>query len=216
MLKKEDIIKIVDSMAGKYAAHEILQDWFKMYAIAISNFTDIIKNDISKKREMEYKTIAEKYNKTDFEKFGEIGAILVDCLNREPDDVLGHVYMLAAARSNNAGQFFTPFNISELVVGLSSSQIDISKPVIEVNEPSVGSGGMIIAMYKYIKMHGGNPQKQLRVIANDIDYRCVYMTYIQMSLLGIKGIVYQADTLSLGKVNPEQVFYTPGKRGLLI
>ena len=59
----------------------------------------------------------------------------------------------------------------------------------------------------------------LNVVCQDLDWTAVYMCYVQLSLLGVKAIVVQGDTLAepYKKCYPkERVFYTPAKRGLLI
>ena len=60
--------------------------------------------------------------------------------------------------------------------------------------------------------------KRLWVETSDIDLRCVHMAYIQISLLGIKGIVYQKDTLSKldEKIEAEHMFITPAAKGMFI
>lgn len=218
MREKEEIIEIAESMAGKFAPHEILEDWFKLYALAIANSAEVVLNAIYKKREAEYETIAKQYTEEELKKFGRMTAILVDCLTRQPEDVLGYVYMLAAAKNKNAGQFFTPFNMSKAAARISVDGIDTSKEKIKIHEPSCGSGGMIVATFKELRLKGINPQKTMWVEASDIDLRCVYMAYIQMSLLGIKGVVYQKDTLTplTEEVEADHMFITPAAKGMLI
>ena len=78
---------------------------------------------------------------------------------------------------------------------------------------------MIIAVVRVLKDRGVNPQRCMRVTAQDLDWKGVYMTYVQLSLLGIKAIVVQGDTLSApyGKCYPpERVLYTPAEKGLII
>lgn len=56
---------------------------------------------------------------------------------------------------------------------------------------------MILGFAKALKSRGINYQNSLFVDATDISATCVYMTYIQLSLYGIPGIVHCGDTLSL-------------------
>lgn len=218
MREKEEIIEIAESMAGKYAPHEILEDWVKLYALAIANSTEVVKNDIYTKREAEYSTIVSKYKAEERDKMGEMGAVLVECLTREPEDVLGYVYMLAAAKNKNAGQFFTPFNLSKATARISVDKLDLTREIINILEPSCGSGGMVIAAYEELRKRGVKVQERLWVETSDIDLRCVHMAYIQISLLGIKGIVYQKDTLSKldEKIEAEHMFITPAAKGMFI
>ena len=65
-----------------------------------------------------------------------------------------------------------------------------------MHEPSTGGGGIIIAAAKVLKDRGLNYQKCLKVVAQDLDWKGVYMTYVQLSLLGIEATVIQGDSLS--------------------
>ena len=78
---------------------------------------------------------------------------------------------------------------------------------------------MIIATAKEMRDRGINPQRRMDVVAQDLDWKAVYMCYVQLSILGINAIVVQGSTLSHpyipGKADPECVFYTPAKMGLI-
>ena len=79
---------------------------------------------------------------------------------------------------------------------------------------------MVIAAAKVLKDRGINYQRRLDVVAQDLDWKTVYMCYIQLSLLGIRAVVYQGNTLTEpyqeGRVDPERTFYTPRYVGLLV
>lgn len=78
---------------------------------------------------------------------------------------------------------------------------------------------MIIAAAMELKSKGVNYQDELEVVAQDLDWNCVYMCYIQLSLLGISAVVVQGDTLCepYGKDTPKQrVMVTPMKKGVLM
>ena len=78
---------------------------------------------------------------------------------------------------------------------------------------------MIIAAACAIRNRGLNYQKCMKVVAQDLDWKSVYMCYLQLSLLGIRAVVVQGNTLRepYERGYPEnRVLYTPGERGLLI
>lgn len=70
----------------------------------------------------------------------------------------------------------------------------------------VGAGGMILAYIRNLRENKINYQKEFLAIAQDIDRRCAYMTYIQLSLLGIPAQVSWGDTLTMKIFD---VLYTP-------
>ena len=79
---------------------------------------------------------------------------------------------------------------------------------------------MIIAVAKLMKESGINYQKHLDVVAQDLDWKGVHMTYLQCSLLGIKATCVQGDTLSEPfdpkKTEERRVMRTPAKMGVLL
>ena len=221
----KEMAEIINRMSGRYSAYEIFTDWIKCLAIAISNAVTINgpQQELTEDREKEYMDTIARYNRDEAEKIATLTAYLVETLEEGPDDVLGKLYMEAEMGSKSAGQFFTPFHLSELSARIAlEEQMQTYKDKmtkIHVNEPSCGSGGMIIAAAKILQDSGINYQKALDVVAQDIDWKGVYMCYIQLSLLGISAICVQGDTLispySL-QTNPEHIFITPKKAGALL
>ena len=70
-----------------------------------------------------------------------------------------------------------------------------------------------------MKERGIDYQKMLKVVAQDLDWKAVYMTYVQLSLLGINGIVTQGNTLeepNIEKYPRHRIFRTPANMGALI
>ena len=54
-----------------------------------------------------------------------------------------------------------------------------------------------------------NYQKRVKIIAQDLDFRSVYMTYIQLSLVGARAKVVQGDTLTEPDTKDKNcIFYT--------
>lgn len=214
----EEIVNEIVKMSGKYSGYEIFSDWIKATAISISNTTDIFHGKVWEQRERQYMEIAKKHGNESMFRFCEMNEMLVRTLEEDMQDALGAIYMAAGLGSKQTGQFFTPFHISKLVAGMIPRDISPKKPLI-LNEPSAGGGGMIIAAAKELASRGINYQKCMKVVAQDLDWKGVYMTYIQISFLGIKGIVVQGDSLNepfTREYQKERVLYTPTQKGMLI
>ena len=151
-------------------------------------------------------------------------ACLVDTLEDGPDDVLGSIYMESDMGSKATGQFFTPFHLSVLSarLGLQNfiSSFDDKMTKLTINEPSCGGGGMIIATAKVLHENGIDYQKCMDVVAQDLDWKGVYMCYVQLSLLGIKAICVQGNTLAdpydLERTPKGNMLITPAKKGMLV
>lgn len=215
-----EIAKKINSLSGTYSGYEIFSDWIKAFALSISNSTDMIHEKIWKDREKQYMDIVQKHGEEKIRDFCQLNGMLVEALDENIEDVLGSVFMHGAWGSKQTGQFFTPFHVSLLTAEMGiAKDINEDKPLL-INEPSTGGGGMIIAAVKVLKDRGVNPQHCMDVVAQDLDWKGVYMTYVQLSLLGIKATVVQGNTLSQPFINPmdyppERVLYTPARKGMI-
>lgn len=218
MNRKKDIIKTINSIAGKYSAYEVFSDWIRCCSLAISNSCQLFQDKVWHDREQMYLDTIRKYTKEECEMFMQMLGMLAETLE-EPSDVLGQVYMESGMGSKAAGQFFTPYHLSELCAQLSLPEPD-EHGIYTVNEPSCGGGGMIIAAASALKKKGVDYQRKMRVVAQDLDWKGVYMCYLQLSLLGINAVCVQGNTLMEpyidGNYPSERVLYTPMRRGVLL
>lgn len=213
--RETDIIHTIEDLSGEYPPETVFSDWVKCMALAYQSSTSLFHGEIWKKREEDYLQTIKKYPKKTQEKFPELHAFLVMMMEEEVTDVLGRVYMGLNCSSQKLGQFFTPFHLSELAADIAFGKKELVEKV-EVNEPSCGSGGMIIALAKRMEENGINFQKALKVTAQDLDRRSVYMTYVQMCVLGIDAVVICTDTLKTEKPRKENIFFTPKRVGMLL
>lgn len=216
---EKHILKQIGRMSGKYNPYNIFNDWITMLGLSIANACAAIHGKVYNEREEWYKSIMNKYTKEEFDTFAEMTAYLVESLEEEMTDVLGGVFMLSGAGNDRLGQFFTPFHLSELNAKIALDKMDLTEEKLKINEPSSGGGGMIIATAKVLKDNGINYQKKMEVVAQDLDWLGVFMSYVQFSFLGINAIVAQGDTLMEPYVKgyPEaRVFRTPANKGVLI
>ena len=171
---------------------------------------------IWQEREKSYKDLMSRYELEERRKLRDMFHLLAQALDEEIGDVLGEIYMEAGMGSKYTGQFFTPFHLSELCARMNLTETieNYSGEVIALNEPSCGGGGMIIAAVKVLLDAGINPQECLRVVAQDLDWKGVYMCYLQLSLLGIRAVVVQGNTLSdpyRHGYPPERTLITPAE-----
>lgn len=221
MNDKQIIVEILQDTSGKFPQTVIFDDWVKCLAISIQNSCKNVVDEIFLDRERQYKSIIEKYGNDITDIFAQMTIHLANALEKEIEDVLGIVYMEASMGNKGAGQFFTPTSISSLSARIVMNKIEKGElDTYTLYEPTSGSGGMILEIAKNLKEKGINYQKSIYVIAQDLDWRCVYMTYVQLSLLGISGIVIQGDSLEEpfepGKEYPKhRLFFTPKRMGVL-
>jgi len=77
---------------------------------------------------------------------------------------------------------------------------------VTAQEPTSGSGAMILALAHEMREMGIDYQKHLHVTAVDVDPKCVHMSYLQFSLLHIPAVVIHGNSLSLENFGH---WYTP-------
>lgn len=200
---KKEFIKCLESIEYGKNNYDVFQDFLN---VATLSFHNIIAKD--KKIEQEYLNIIERYKNN--KKFAELLVITTLALEQQIHDFLGDVFMSAGFGNARSGQFFTPYNLSkmmaELIIGDNFKEQVEKDGYFTLSEPCCGAGGMIIAMSDIMLEKGYNPQKDLRFQGIDIDLKCCQMTYIQTSLLGLRGEVLHANTISL---ETWQRFITP-------
>ena len=108
-------------------------------------------------------------------------------------DILGTLFMRLDIKSVQAGQFFSPYPIAEMMARMQFDRDSFQATVRErgtfsVCDPAVGSGVMLLAFAKVVHDSlGREGTDRLRLYGNDIDQRCVNMCRIQLRMNGLDG-----------------------------
>lgn len=202
-----EISAMIDKFNYKWDRYTILCDIFESFAIAISNQSDVFYSKKREEREERFKSIMSKYTLQDRQAITEIINKLFILLSLMPengfDDYLGKLYMMSGTSSDKSGQFFTPYNVSKLTAQLSIKEEKINKfkesgKVLTIHEPTCGSGGMILAGLDVLwNTYQFNYCENAFIFCGDIDTRCVYMAYIQLSLAGVPAAIRHQNGLTL-------------------
>ncbi|MCR4585738.1 MAG: SAM-dependent methyltransferase [Lachnospiraceae bacterium] len=230
-MTKQDIIAFISAASGAYSPYQIFYDWVECLALATANSSTLFHDAVWEEREKRYLDVMNRHDEKTRQQFLEMTAALMDVYECGFDDVLGDIYMKSGCGNGHLGQFFTPYHISQLTAaaGIDAQLYHfdendiIQNPddeIIRLNEPSTGGGANIIAAAEYLHSKGIDYQKRLKVVAQDLDWLAVYMTYIACSYYGIDAIVVQGDTL-LHPFDPantpeRHILRTPRNRGCLI
>jgi hypothetical protein len=206
--RRRNVLKLLKRAAYNHNQYEVFADWIACSALAISNAVDWSQKE---EREKEYARIQAKYRAEDFELFPQMFAELTYALEEREHDALGAIFGELEIHNKDAGQFFTPAGVTDLMASLISdfdTLVDAihAKGYVTIQEPAVGAGAHVISMAKNMRKLGFNYQRQMHCVAIDIDRRCVHMAYLQFSLLGIPAVIYEGNTLSMKMRN---VWYTP-------
>lgn len=206
MNHRNNIIKLIQEIGHRHGTWQVYSDFLELVAIAISNAVD--KSQFSEREKIYLGTIS-KYSKDEVMKITQVFKELISALEVDIEDVLGRVYQELGLGNKWMGQFFTPFQIS-LAAGkmmLHDLKDTIkTKGYVTVNEPTVGGGSMILGLCKAMLEESINYQKHMLVVAQDLDIRAVFMSYIQLSLAGVPAIVIHGNSLL---VEERSRWYTP-------
>lgn len=217
---KKQIVRKINSISGRLSPYQVFTDWVSCMALSISNSLTLFHGKVWKSREEHYLSIIKNYEKEEVAAFIEMSALLCGAMGYKISDILGEIYMESGCGNKNTGQFFTPFHVSIACANLVIPQekLDTDEPIY-INEPSCGAGGMILAYALALQEKHVNYQQKMKVVAQDLDWKSVYMTYVQLSLYGIDAVVVQGDTL----LDPyhidypiERTFRTPRNMGVLL
>lgn len=211
----EEINKLINSGSYRIGKSQLISDVFECGAIAVSNMVDLRQTEAREKR---YLQIIGKYQKPEqnliANVFSRIYALLSSVVydNGKFDDYLGTLFMANNQGNANAGQFFTPFHISQLCAKMSLTEENVrslvrQNKIITINDPCCGSGGLLLASLDVLQNdYGVNYARDCFMDCSDIDARCVHMTYLQLSLAGVPAVIRHQNALTRQQWS---VWYTP-------
>lgn len=199
---REDIAKAIINVSNAHAPYDIFFDFIQCAAMAFANSIEIKDSKPWREIEDRYMSIVKKYEPDEFRKFGDIMKLLIDFADQRQGihDVIGPIFEGLGMGSKQAGQFFTPEHIAYLMARISLPESKIQQEVHErghcsIYEPTCGAGVNLLMGARVMLERGYNPQKLLVIHGADIDFKCVCMTYLQLSIYHIPGVIQHQDTL---------------------
>lgn len=195
---KKEFLKIFNEMCYSRSVWQVWTDLIAVMACSLANVMDRREKQWGA-REKEYAECIKRLGGV--EKPAYCFACVVEALERNPNqDFLGELYMELNLGNQWKGQFFTPYNICELM-----SRVTIDKNIkakmeekgyIAVNDCACGAGATLVAAANVFRDMGIQFQNHILFIAQDIDRVVGMMCYIQLSLLGCAGYVVIADSIT--------------------
>lgn len=215
---RKNFVKLIDKLAYRHNRWNMFNDFLEISAVAFNN-ADIYHLATDRKtweeREERAKKTISKYTHEEQQIFPKLLAELTlqfedDCPHYR--DVLGETFHAMEFHDEWKGQFFTPQSVSNMIGMITVDTENIKKRIEERGfftalEPCCGGGSMVLGLINALHSAGINHSKQVLIVANDVDERCVFMTYLQLTLAGVPAIVQQKDSLSLQTYGA--AWYTP-------
>lgn len=216
-----DGLKILSKTRNPY---EVWSDTMLLFATSIANpiIVPLKENKEFKvlweKREKEYLRVIAKYDKKEQKLFPQMFSLLIQELERKPNqDLLGELYMLSGISNNKSGQFFTPYSVCDLMSSLTFDRKKIGKEIhnkgyVSIYDPTCGAGATLVSATEECKkmFKKLNFQNHVYFVGQDIDITCVHMCYIQLCLHGVAGYIIHGNTLTKPRPKSlEQIWFTP-------
>ena len=195
--REKEFLDIFNSLCETRSGWQVWTDLITAMAIALSNALE--KNpDKKAERENEFNSCIEHLG--GMEKPSELFAIIVTALEENPEqDFLGGLFMKLQLGSHWHGQFFTPYNVCELMSRINLDHIKETvgrNGYVTVNDCACGAGATLIAAANVMRENKVNYQNCALFVAQDVDRIAGLMCYIQLSLLGCAGYVVIANSLT--------------------
>lgn len=197
---QKNIVKLLDSLCGRYSRWEVWQDFITMSAISIAN---ALGGPHKEAREREYMNHASRYSAAEIETFAQMLGEVATGMEFNPDqDLLGELFMALDLSNEWKGQFFTPYSVCRAMSGMTYGD-DFRARIeqngwVSVNDPACGAGALLIAFANECRRpgHDINYQTSVLFVGQDIDFLAGMMCYIQLSLMGCPGYVVIDDSIS--------------------
>ena len=174
-------------------------------------------SSVREEREKLFADTVSRYDKQAQVLFADMLAFLGLALNESISnknyrDVLGEIFQELQLNEQKNGQVFTPKHIGDLSGKLILDEDFIKREIdragcITIVEPCCGSATLTFGGLNAVLSAGFNPNFFCRVIAYDLDLRCVLMTYIQLYLYAIPAVILQRNAITDEILNSP--FYTP-------
>lgn len=200
MSSYREIVKLLAASTGGKRMSAVFDNFVEMAALALRNAVDIRGSEPWEMRERQYLQIAGGYSRAELDRFAHAIALVTTEMQRDPCDVLGRLYMELELGNERLGQFYTPYDVAQLMawmeIGTVVEQVERGG-FAEVYELACGAGAFLIAQSEAMLERGLNPQTQLRVTAEDKAPQAMHMLYVHLTLLHIPAVVRRRDILTL-------------------
>ena len=193
---RKGFIRAFNDLCYGQTRWRVFQDFCEMAAISLRQ--PFYRND---KDESRYMDIIRQYPAEKATCFSGMLACVILGLEKGGCDFMGSIFHELEMQNENMGQFFTPYCVQKLMSQMNADKEHLQGLIdrngyVTLNEPCSGAGGMVLAFAETFKELGFNPSTQLFVVTQDLDLTATHMTYIQLSLCGIAGLIERRNTIT--------------------
>lgn len=205
-----DPVKQFVSLARSITGHKpfrVFDDWCEIMFCAIAAVTARTP-ERSRQLMAQQAEASAKYTQAEIEVMERMLGVAQDALSRGGRDFLGEACGLLGSLDGGVGQFFTPFEVSKMIVGMTVP--DIAAIVRDQGhfrgaDPAAGSGGMLVALADHAEAVGVS-LADVFVEAVELVPATYHMAFVQLSLRGVAARVVCGNSLTQ---EVRETAYTP-------
>lgn len=196
---KNELITALKKLGETQGLNNAFTTFLELTATSICASCSPIDNE---KHERRYLELESKMTPDTVKAYAHLTALLFSAICEhwdDPCDILGSVYHELRLNNEWNGQFFTPDYICRMMGTIINPTDEASvgeKGYMTIGEPACGSGAMIIGAVWSMLRNNFDYQQKSFFVAHDIDIRCVWMAYIQLSLYKIPALVIHGNSLT--------------------
>ncbi len=142
--------------------------------------------------------------------FARAMSIVVEELEETREEFLGAILERIGAANKAGGQFLTPRAVGTamaLAEADACARGHVPGEVIRIGDMACGASVLLVELAERL-IACGVPQRDILVIAGDVDQRACDMSYVELSLLGYAAKVEHRDALAASDYSPPR--YTAG------
>lgn len=205
---RDELIAEIKTLSQSNGLNTVFTTFLEITATSIAAQMDPAN---AMEREKRYQEIASKMKPEVLTSYARMFALLYLATREyedDPCDILGDIYHELRLNNEWNGQFFTPDHICRFMAQIVNPVDKFAgmEGPITISEPTCGSGTMIIGAVWTMQRQNFDYKRKAFFVAQDIDIRCVWMAYIQLSLYRIPAVVIHGNTLTMEEWSR---WYTP-------
>lgn len=205
---RKELVSEIRFLAQSQGLNTVFTTFLEITANSLAAQTD---PENAEKREQRYQEMASTMTPELLSSYARMLALLFLTVREyrdDPCDILGGIYHELGLNNEWNGQYFTPDDICRFMaqITLPSDELSAKDGPITINEPTCGSGTMVIGAIWAMQRKEFDYRHNTFFVVQDIDIRCVWMAYIQLSLYGIPAMVIHGNTLTMEEWDR---WYTP-------
>lgn len=198
---KKQFIKLLNGADRSRSTRESFQDFCELAYCALAKLTAPTK-ERADELEARYMQIVGRYRdlNTIREIYPHMMAIAMEAVMDGGVDFLGEVAGELEILDKRQEQFFTPYPVAKMMARMTLDDVGSfieRKGYIQMGEPAVGAGVMVLAAADVITELGFNPCIHMLVEAVDISPLAYYMCYLQLTWRGVPAHVIRGNSLSM-------------------